>query len=118
MADDKEIIKKLLKIATNQQKIITKLAQGAPPTAMPTPDSPTKRSADAILGALPPPVRQAVSVLEVHPSRDPNFSEEVKVRFVPGKGSSQIFSALQKIVQKLQSSNVLPGQSYKITEVS
>lgn|SRR5574337_468039 len=34
--DDKDILKKLLKIAENQQKIIMKLAQGLPPDALPT----------------------------------------------------------------------------------
>lgn len=122
MTNDKDIIKKLVKIAANQQKIINKLAQemaqqtpsGAPPNRL-EPGSPTKKEAQAILGALPPQVRAAVSQLEVHQGADAN---EVKVRFVPGKGSSMVFSALQRTIQSLQQSNVLSGSSYKITEVA
>ena len=113
MANEKELINKLFKIAQNQQKIITKLAQTLPNTLQP--GSPTKTEALAILNALPAQVRSAVDALEVHPGPDAN---EVKVRFVAGKSSPQLFNAIQRIVQDLQTKNVLGGQSYKITEVA
>lgn len=117
MANDKEIIKKLLKIAENQQKVITKLAQALPPQDL-TPAEPSKKEALSILNALPPAVRAAVEVLEVHPSRDPNFDQEVKVRFQAGKGSPMVFNTIQKTVQDLQGKNVLAGRSYKISEIA
>lgn len=113
MANDKDIIKKLLRIAENQQKIITKLAQTLPNDL--GHDSPTKKEALAILSALPPAVRGMVDQLEVHQKPDVN---EVKVKFVAGKNSPQAFNAIQKTVQDLQNKNVLAGQSYKITEVA
>ena len=113
MANDNQIIKKLLKIAENQQKIITKLAQVLPDRL--EPGSPNKKEAMAILEALPPVVRSMVNQLEVHMRPDVN---EVKVRFMAGKSSPQAFNAIQKTVQDLQTKNVLAGQSYKITEVA
>lgn len=113
MANDKDIIKKLLRIAENQQKIITKLAQGQ--QSLPSPDSPTKKEALSILSALPPAVRSVIEQLEVHKGRD---ADEVKVRFIAGKSSPMAFSAIQRTVQDLQNKNVLAGQSYKITEVA
>lgn len=113
MANDKDIIKKLLKIAENQQKIIAKIAQVLPNKM--EHDSPTKKEALAILSALPPAVRAVVDQLEVHVKPDTN---EVKVRFMSGKSSPMAFSAIQKTVQTLQSKNVLAGSSYKITEVA
>jgi hypothetical protein len=113
MADDKELIKKLFKIAENQQKIITKLAQTLPNKL--EPGSPTKKEALSILSALPPAVRAVVDQLEVHQGADAN---DVRVRFVAGKSSPQAFNAIQKTVQDLQTKNVLAGLSYKITEVA
>lgn len=113
MANDKEIMKKLLKIAENQQKIISKIAQTLPNDLQH--DSATKKEALAILNALPPQVRSVVDALEVHPAQDAN---EVKVRFVAGKSSPQAFSMIQKTVQDLQTKNVLGGSAYKITEVA
>lgn len=113
MANEKELIAKLFKIAEKQQRIITKLAQVLPNELHP--DAPTKTEAMAILNALPPQIRSVVDALEVHPGPDAN---DVKVRFIAGKSSPQAFSTIQRVVQDLQSKNVLSGQSYKITEVA
>ena len=123
MATEKDLIKQLFKIAENQQKIINKLAGfdvDPVPSLLPapldlTPDSPTKKEAAAILNALQPAVRAAVAALEVHPAMGAN---EVKVKFVQGKGTSAVFNAIQATVQDLQSKNVLGGQSYKIVQVN
>lgn len=109
---DKEVLKKLLKIAENQQKIITKLAQSVAPI------HPNTREAETILEALPTPVRAAVAILEVHQSNDPSFDGEVQVKFVPGKGSDAVFKAIQKTVENLASRNLLNGASYAIKEVA
>jgi hypothetical protein len=45
-------------------------------------------------------------------------ANEVKVKFVQGKGTSAVFNAIQATVQDLQSKNVLGGQSYKIVQVN
>jgi len=113
MTNDQNIIKKLLKIAENQQKIITKMAQVLPGDMKP--DSPTKKEALAILSALPPALRASIDQLEVHLTRGTN---EVKVRFLPGKSSPQAFNLIQRTVQNLQNKNILAGSSYKITEVA
>lgn len=136
---DKDVLKKLLKIAEKQQKIITKLAQQvngpvpietphsfypehpkAPPLAPVepgTPVHPNTREAETILASLPPQVAPMVQVLEVHPSKDPTFDGEVRVRFVPGKASDQAFNAVQKTVQNLVNRNLLPGANYNVKEV-
>jgi hypothetical protein len=111
---DKEVLKKLLKIAENQQKIITKLAQAQSAT----PIHPNTREAETILEALPASVRAAVAILEVHQSHDPSFDGEVQVKFVPGKGSDAVFAAVQKTVENLVSRNLLNGASYAIKEVA
>ena len=120
MANDKEVIKRLLKIADNQQKIITKLAQfadhSAPATEAPAPVSANTREAETILAALPAPVKAVVALLEVHTSRDPQFAGEVHVKFVPGKASDMAFKAIQKVVQDLGNRNLLPG-AYMVKEV-
>jgi hypothetical protein len=117
---DKEVLKKLLRIAENQQKIISKLAQAvnAPANEMPTPVSANKHEAETILGALPPQVKALISVLEVHPSHDGTFDGEVKVRFAPGKASDAGFKAVQKTVENLASRNMLPGASYAVKQVA
>ena len=117
---DKEVLKKLLKIAENQQKAIAKLAQAvnAPANEAPAPVHPNKYEAETILGALPPQVKSLVNVLEVHPSHDPTFDGEVKVQFAPGKASDAAFKAIQKTVENLASRNMLPGASYAVKQVA
>jgi len=116
---DQEVLKKLLKIAENQQKILIKLAQAqAPAQELPAPVHPNVKEAETILGALPPAVRALVGVLEVHPSNDAAFDGVVKVQFVPGKASDAAFKAIQKTVENLASRNMLPGASYAIKQVA
>jgi hypothetical protein len=115
--DNKDIIKKLIKIASNQQKIINKLAQVMPTSlhadpvqSLPAPNRPVEREADAILHALPADVRATVERIEVR-------NNEVLVRFNPGKDSDVAFQTIQKTVNDLQNQNVLPGQSYMVKQV-
>jgi hypothetical protein len=116
---DKDVLKKLLKIAENQQKILTKLAQAqAPATEAPAPVHPNTKESETILGALPPQVRALIGALEVHPSNDPSFDGIVKVQFVPGKASDASFKAVQKTVENLASRNMLPGAAYAIKQVA
>lgn len=116
---DKEVLKKLLKIAENQQKILTKLAQAqAPANELPAPVHPNTKEAETILGALPPQVKSLVNALEVHQSNDPSFDGIVKVQFAPGKASDALFKAVQKTVENLASRNMLPGASYAIKQVA
>lgn len=147
--NEKEAIKTLIRIAENQQKIITKLAQelgqaGGPSHTNPDPalpfvpgDAPpdntapthadpahaapknqNESDANAILHALPPALKSAISVVEVHASRDPAFDGEIRVRFAPGKASAAAFKALESVVKSLQKSNVLKGASYSFKQVA
>lgn len=77
MANDKEIIKKLLSIATKQQKIITKLAQEKAPNSNPDQPVPTGNE-------LPPQHLQPNPVKKENPS--------VAVREKMGPAASQINS--------------------------
>ena len=117
---DKEVLKKLLKIAENQQKIITKLAQqvNAPATELPAPVHPNNRESETILASLPPQVAPLVQTLEVHQSNDPSFDGEVRVKFVPGKASDAVFKAVQKTVENLVNRNMLPGATYSVKQVA
>lgn len=106
--DSKKILEKLLSIATKQQQVIEKLAQGL--SASPTPTAHNPREAQTILASLPPAVKATVAILEVH-------GETVKVRFHPGKSSDAAFQSIQNVVHTLQSQNKLVGQSYTVSEV-
>lgn len=105
---DKELIKKLASVVAKQQKIIAKLAQNL--QELPAANVATKREADVITGALPPVAKSAVERIEVH-------NDEVRVRFHAGKDSDAAFNAVQKTVQQLQATNVLPGMNYVVKQV-
>jgi hypothetical protein len=103
--DSKKVLEKLLKIASNQQKIIMKLAQdqGVVPTLTPQhmdPNKPQLRPADKVLQALPPAVRQTVNTLEEH-------GNEMRVQFQPGKATQPNYDAVLKTLQDLTNQNVL-----------
>lgn len=118
MSNDKEVIKKLLKIVANQQKIITKVAQNLESFQRPSthlPENSVKDPAAMIQGALPNAVQSSIQRLEVHGG--PGVDSEVRVKFHPGKDSDAAFSAIQKTVQHLQKSNVLPAASYVVKQV-
>lgn len=117
MSSEKEILKHLLAIADKQQKAIAKLAQAVKAPKEYKPIHPTLSEERAILGALPPTARAAVKQLEVHKSADPAFNGEVRVSFLPNKGSDEVFDAVQKTVANLAQSNVLPGANYLVKEV-
>lgn len=107
--DSKKILEKLFAIASKQQKIIEKLAQVAPPAQDFSTAAPNTREAQTILAALPPAVRPAVAILEVH-------GNDVKVRFQPGKSSDAAFQAIQQTVTSLQQQNKLSGSQYTVSE--
>lgn len=107
--DSKKVIEKLLKIASNQQKIIMKLAQeqGLAPAATPVmapqhldPNKSEKQAARAVLNALAPAVRQTVNNLEEH-------GDEMRVQFQPGKATQANYDAVLKTMQDLTNKNVL-----------
>jgi hypothetical protein len=128
--DTKKVIKQLLKIAENQQKIIEKLAQqlpgggdvvlgpehsGAPQTAPPPPTdlkpAPiTKNTAAIIIEALGDFYKQNVEFLEVRGS-------DVLVRFLSGKSTQPNYNHILNVVKKLQSSNQLQGFAYNVKVV-
>lgn len=120
MSSERALIEKLLKIASNQQKIIAKLAQNyAPPEQeLPAPNHPHFKDADIILGALEPAVKETVQNLEVRPSHDPSFDGKVEIKFLPGKSSDHAFASVELTVHKLQQSNMLQGKNYIVQEVA
>lgn len=111
---DKLIIQKLFKIAQNQQKIISKLAQqqvSAPPAqSLPQGTAPTTHEAQAITQALPANVKPVVAHLEVR-------GGDVLVRFKPGQDSDMAFNAIQQVVTNLQQQNVLQQPRYNVKQV-
>ncbi len=119
MTNEKAVIQKLLKIAESQQKIITKLAQGyqAPAQKVEPKLPPHGSESNAVLTALPEAVRLMVNRLEVHPGLGMGQPGDVKVQFKPGKSSSDAFATVQKTVEQLQNSNVLPLKNYKVEEI-
>lgn len=110
---DKLIIEKLFKIAQNQQKIITKLAQqqvAVPPQSLPHGATPTTHESQAILQALPANVKAVIANIEVH-------GGDVLVRFKPGQDSDAAFNAVQQAVTSLQQQNVLQFPHYNVKQV-
>lgn len=110
---EKLIIQKLFKIAQNQQKIISKLAQQqAQPLAqsLPQATAPTTHEAQAIQQALPANVKPVVAHLEVK-------GGDVLVRFKPGQDSDMAFNAIQQTVTSLQQQNILQQPSYNVKQV-
>lgn len=116
MANDKEIIKKLLAIATKQQKIITKLAQdsagkmppapGAPVSTAPPPDKlepakTQKTPAKALWDAMSPQLR---GTLAVPPEAHGN---DMMVKFKPGQGTQANYDGIMKVLQDLTNKNVI-----------
>lgn len=115
VTDNNQALKKLLKIAQNQQKIITKMAQLLPNVLEPA--ATVKKDASVILGALPQDAKSAIVALEVHPGIDPAI-KEVRVKFDPSKKTSSIFNVIENTIKYLQSNNMLQSQHYKIKEVA
>lgn len=109
-ATDKEIIAQLIKIAEKQRLIINKLAQGlsqAPsaPQHIPEPMHPSNEI-KTLINALPPELKPAdpisnnpgggiVQTIEIRPG-----SDEVHVRFAPGKKTQANYDAVMAVVQQ------------------
>ena len=130
--DSKKVIEKLLKIATNQQKIIMRLAQGLPPDSLPnsqvsvtdsqgkpaateTPPAsykpaPTQKTpARTLLEALPPAVKQTIVNIEAR-------GNELLIRFHPGKGTQPNYDTVLRVLQDLTNKNVIQ-QAYTLKPV-
>jgi len=111
---EKLIIQKLFRIAQNQQKIITKLAQQqvsvSPAQSLPQGQAPTTHEAQAIIQALPQNVKTAIASIEVHGS-------DVLVRFKPNQDSDAAFNVVQQVVTRLQQQNVLQQPRYYVKQV-
>jgi len=135
--DSKKIIETLVKIASNQQKIIHKLAQQQlPPDSLPTsqvgvsgghpqapaapppatslapnkPPAGAKSEGDMIRDALPADAKGSVAAIHV-------TQGNVAVSFKPGHASQSNYDAVLATVKKLQNTNPpqLPGKNYKVT---
>lgn len=104
----RDALKQLAKLAQQQYQLIDKLAQMSTQPSMIHEQH--GQEAAHILAALPPAVKATVERLEV-----PAGSSEVKVRFVPGKGTQSAYDAIMHTVSALQKQNTLPGNQYKVT---
>ena len=103
--DSKKVLEKLLKIASNQQKIIMKLAQdqGVVPAMAPQhmdPNKPELRPAEKVLNALSPAVKQVVNTIEEHGS-------DMLVQFKPGQKTQPNYDSVLKTMQDLTNKGVL-----------
>lgn len=103
MANDKELIQKLLKIAEKQQQIITKLAQVAaePAPQKYAPKHPELHVAQLVMNSLPHPL--AATVQDLVATRD-----ILEVYFRPGMASQQALDGITKVVQGLSVKGMLP----------
>lgn len=106
----RDVLKQLAKLATQQYQLIDKLAQMQTSTQPSMIHEQHGQEAAHILAALPPAIKATVERLEV-----PAGSSEVKVRFVPGKGTQSAYDAIMHTVSALQKQNTLPGNQYKVT---
>lgn len=110
MANDKEIIKKLLAIATKQQKIITKLAQVPSEqkehtTSEPPPQhldpAPTQKgtAAKTLIAALP------VGFFDANLVNIEERGSDMVVGFKPGKKTQPNYDTVMSTLQKLTNEN-------------
>lgn len=115
--DSKEVLRRLLRIADNQQKIITKLAQSIPnaqlssqpPPQHLAPPAPVHMQADkAIFVKLPQGFWTAnIASLNVR-------GNDVNVQFKPGKLTQANIDAVTKAVQLASNDLTLPGGPYSV----
>lgn len=102
MANDKELIQKLLKIAEKQQQIITKLAQAVEPAPQKyAPKHPELHVAQLVMNSLPHPL--AATVQDLVATRD-----ILEVYFRPGMASQQALDGITRVVQGLSTKGMLP----------
>ncbi len=115
--DSKEVLKRLLRIADNQQKMITKLAQSIPNAQLSSqpapqhlaPPAPAHMQADkAIFVKLPQGFWTAnIAGLNVR-------GNDVNVQFKPGKLTQANIDAVTKAVQAASNDLTLPGGPYSV----
>jgi len=119
--DQKKVIEKLLKIATNQQKIIMKLAQqqqGLPPDALPTGGATVGEGKEHQLGNEPPPTHLKPAPTQKNPeavfygamsqgqqgllaSAPQVQGSNMLVKFKPGAATQANYDGLLKLLQSL-----------------
>jgi len=124
--DQKKVLEKLLKIAENQQKIITKLAQALPPDAAPTSGTTFTPGQSAPAPRAPPaqhvkpaqPAKQDLQALVV--AENPNLATvvasiaygepgQINVSFKAGQATQANYDAVLAAVQKLEAAQKISG---------
>jgi hypothetical protein len=131
--DSKKVIEKLIKIAENQQKIITKLAQqaGLPPDSLPTsqvsmsggqhqapPSPPSPQDLkprtlphqdlqSMVLGANPKLSGAVASIAYAGPG-------QINVSFKPGQATQPNYDAVLATVQKLENDQKIQPAGHKV----
>lgn len=106
----KKVLEKLLKIASNQQKIINKLAQDATPDLAPQhldPNVSQKQSARALWDSLGPAFTgKVLTNIEEH-------GDEMWAGFKPGQKTQTNYDAVLKKMQELTDAGTLQ-RAYKL----
>lgn len=130
--ESKKILEALAKIATNQQKILHKLAQALPPDSLPTSKVEVTDGHQAGQVSEPPandlsaklqhqdPTKAIVSALGDFYTKTLNglsvdaSKNQVNVSFRAGQATQANYNHVTKTIQNLQNSNVLMGGPYKV----
>jgi hypothetical protein len=129
--DSKKVIEKLIQIAANQQKIITKLAQALPPDSLPTSEVSMTPGAPAPASSAPPAlnlkptpiVHQDIQtmVLGANPKLGGVVSSiayggpgQINVSFKPGHATQPNYDAVLATVQKLENEMKIQPAGHKV----
>jgi hypothetical protein len=129
--DQKKVIEKLLKIAENQQKIITKLAQALPPDSVPTSGATMTDGQSQAPASQPPPQNlkpnpqqhkdiQAL-VLGANPKLSASVASvayggpgQINVSFKPGQATQSNYDAVLATIQGLEQAQKIQPAGHKV----
>lgn len=92
--DTKEMLKKLIKIAENQQNIINKIAQKLPPPTDLKPAPTQKDAAQVVFDALDPTTKESVDYMYTR-------TGDMYIKFKEGKKSQAVYNVVFKTLQRL-----------------
>lgn len=110
MANDKEVIQKLLKIAENQQKIITKLAQmGASPTGASSTWDDVSDDIAAKLATIP-----AAKGYSVESAEAGSQSGSLRGKLITPKDDPNFYSVLKALKNQLIGKTVRTGDGKEV----
>lgn len=129
--DSKKVLEKLLKIAENQQKIITKLAQALPPDSLPTSQVSMTGGHSQAPASQPPPQDlkpksvQHQDLQTMVLGADPKLGGaiasiayggpgQINVSFKPNQATQANYNAVLATVQKLENEQKIQPAGHKV----